>query len=75
MTGLFVDGNEPPGSSKALYNDESTFQFCGKVNRHFNPWRYSPCEGPRPTSRLLASRSHAEAEVDDHPIRMEVSCG
>ncbi|KAJ4446460.1 hypothetical protein ANN_13156 [Periplaneta americana] len=28
-------------------------------------------EGPRPTSRLLASRPHAEAEVDDHPIRME----
>ncbi|XP_069676566.1 uncharacterized protein [Periplaneta americana] len=32
-------------------------------------------EGPRPTSRLLASRAHAEAEVDDHPTRMEVSCG
>ncbi|KAJ4445723.1 hypothetical protein ANN_12408 [Periplaneta americana] len=32
-------------------------------------------EGPRPTSRLLASRPHAEAEVDDHPTRMEVSCG
>ncbi|KAJ4438368.1 hypothetical protein ANN_14310 [Periplaneta americana] len=32
-------------------------------------------EGPRPTSWLLASRSHAEAEVDDHPTRMEVSCG
>ncbi|KAJ4441765.1 hypothetical protein ANN_11623 [Periplaneta americana] len=30
-------------------------------------------EGPRPTSRLLASRPHAEAEVDDHPTRMEVS--
>ncbi|KAJ4435736.1 hypothetical protein ANN_18353 [Periplaneta americana] len=28
-------------------------------------------EGPRPTSRLLASRPHAEAEVDDHPTRME----
>ncbi|KAJ4449012.1 hypothetical protein ANN_00406 [Periplaneta americana] len=28
-------------------------------------------EGPRPTSRLLASRPHAEAEVDDHSIRME----
>ncbi|KAJ4432352.1 hypothetical protein ANN_20971 [Periplaneta americana] len=27
-------------------------------------------EGPRPTSRLLASRSHAKAEVDDHPTRM-----
>ncbi|KAJ4431755.1 hypothetical protein ANN_20360 [Periplaneta americana] len=32
-------------------------------------------EGPRPTTRLLASRPHAEAEVDDHPTRMEVSCG
>ncbi|KAJ4438553.1 hypothetical protein ANN_14500 [Periplaneta americana] len=32
-------------------------------------------EGPRPTSRLLASRPHTEAEVDDHPTRMEVSCG
>ncbi|KAJ4427768.1 hypothetical protein ANN_25421 [Periplaneta americana] len=32
-------------------------------------------EGPRPTSRLLASRPHAEAEVDDHPTRMDVSCG
>ncbi|KAJ4443725.1 hypothetical protein ANN_05475 [Periplaneta americana] len=32
-------------------------------------------EGPRPTSRLLASRPHAEAEVDDHPTRKEVSCG
>ncbi|KAJ4440520.1 hypothetical protein ANN_08661 [Periplaneta americana] len=32
-------------------------------------------EGPRPTSRLLASRPHAEAEVNDHPTRMEVSCG
>ncbi|KAJ4434310.1 hypothetical protein ANN_22865 [Periplaneta americana] len=31
--------------------------------------------GPRPTSRLLASRPHAEAEVDDHPTRIEVSCG
>ncbi|KAJ4429304.1 hypothetical protein ANN_26308 [Periplaneta americana] len=30
---------------------------------------------PRPTSQLLASRPHAEAEVDDHPTRMEVSCG
>ncbi|KAJ4426118.1 hypothetical protein ANN_26927 [Periplaneta americana] len=29
-------------------------------------------EGPRPTSRLLASRPHAEAEVDDHPTRMEL---
>ncbi|KAJ4443718.1 hypothetical protein ANN_05393 [Periplaneta americana] len=28
-------------------------------------------EGPRPTSRLLASRPHAETEVDDHPTRME----
>ncbi|KAJ4432897.1 hypothetical protein ANN_15153 [Periplaneta americana] len=28
-------------------------------------------EGPRPTSRLLASRPHAEAEVDDHPTRIE----
>ncbi|KAJ4449120.1 hypothetical protein ANN_00515 [Periplaneta americana] len=28
-------------------------------------------EGPRPTSRLLASRPHAGAEVDDHPTRME----
>ncbi|KAJ4448551.1 hypothetical protein ANN_10569 [Periplaneta americana] len=28
-------------------------------------------EGPRPTSRLLASRPHAEAEVDDHSTRME----
>ncbi|KAJ4431497.1 hypothetical protein ANN_20095 [Periplaneta americana] len=28
-------------------------------------------EGPRPTSWLLASRPHAEAEVDDHPTRME----
>ncbi|KAJ4446645.1 hypothetical protein ANN_13342 [Periplaneta americana] len=28
-------------------------------------------EGPRPTSRLLTSRPHAEAEVDDHPTRME----
>ncbi|KAJ4452304.1 hypothetical protein ANN_03824 [Periplaneta americana] len=28
-------------------------------------------EGPRPTSPLLASRPHAEAEVDDHPTRME----
>ncbi|KAJ4441262.1 hypothetical protein ANN_11116 [Periplaneta americana] len=32
-------------------------------------------EGPRPTSRLLASRPHAESEVDDHPTRKEVSCG
>ncbi|KAJ4439754.1 hypothetical protein ANN_07882 [Periplaneta americana] len=32
-------------------------------------------EKPRPTSQLLASRSHAEAEVDDHPTRMEISCG
>ncbi|KAJ4445847.1 hypothetical protein ANN_12532 [Periplaneta americana] len=30
-------------------------------------------EGPRPTSRLQASRPHAEAEVDDHPTRMESS--
>ncbi|KAJ4437780.1 hypothetical protein ANN_13718 [Periplaneta americana] len=28
-------------------------------------------EGSRPTSRLLASRPYAEAEVDDHPNRME----
>ncbi|KAJ4438948.1 hypothetical protein ANN_14902 [Periplaneta americana] len=32
-------------------------------------------EEARLTSRLLASRPHAEAEVDDHPTRMEVSCG
>ncbi|KAJ4427231.1 hypothetical protein ANN_24848 [Periplaneta americana] len=31
-------------------------------------------EGPRPTSQLLASRPHAEAEVNDHPTRMKVSC-
>ncbi|KAJ4440361.1 hypothetical protein ANN_08500 [Periplaneta americana] len=43
--------------------------------------RFSPTvsatalEGPRPTSRLLASSSHAEAEVNDHPTRMEISCG
>ncbi|KAJ4426172.1 hypothetical protein ANN_26981 [Periplaneta americana] len=30
--------------------------------------------GPKLTSRLLASRSHAEAEVDDEPTRMDVSC-
>ncbi|KAJ4452040.1 hypothetical protein ANN_03555 [Periplaneta americana] len=29
-------------------------------------------EGPRPTSRLLASHPHAEAEVDDHSTRMEL---
>ncbi|KAJ4451673.1 hypothetical protein ANN_03143 [Periplaneta americana] len=29
---------------------------------------------PRPISRLLASRSHSETEVDDHPTRMQVSC-
>ncbi|KAJ4443343.1 hypothetical protein ANN_05011 [Periplaneta americana] len=28
-------------------------------------------EGPRPTNRLLPSRPHSEAEVDDHPTRME----
>ncbi|KAJ4447345.1 hypothetical protein ANN_09350 [Periplaneta americana] len=28
-------------------------------------------EEPRPTSRLLVSRPHAEVEVDDHPTRME----
>ncbi|KAJ4450315.1 hypothetical protein ANN_01735 [Periplaneta americana] len=28
-------------------------------------------EGPRATSRLLASRPHAEAKVDGHPTRME----
>ncbi|KAJ4447333.1 hypothetical protein ANN_09337 [Periplaneta americana] len=32
-------------------------------------------EGPKPTSRLLPSRPHAKAEVDDHPTRMAVSCG
>ncbi|KAJ4429186.1 hypothetical protein ANN_26189 [Periplaneta americana] len=32
-------------------------------------------EGSRPTTRLLASRPHAEAEVDDHPTRIKVSCG
>ncbi|KAJ4436789.1 hypothetical protein ANN_16921 [Periplaneta americana] len=37
--------------------------------------RMSAREGPRPSSRLLASRPHAEAEVDDHPTRMAVSCG
>ncbi|KAJ4451131.1 hypothetical protein ANN_02571 [Periplaneta americana] len=31
------------------------------------------CEGPRPTRRLLASRPHVEAEVDNHPTRMELS--
>ncbi|KAJ4436291.1 hypothetical protein ANN_18922 [Periplaneta americana] len=31
----------------------------------------SPREGPTPTSQLLASRPYAEAEVDDHPTRME----
>ncbi|KAJ4448848.1 hypothetical protein ANN_00239 [Periplaneta americana] len=32
----------------------------------------SPVKGlDRPTSQLLASRPHAEAEVDDHPTRME----
>ncbi|KAJ4429489.1 hypothetical protein ANN_21658 [Periplaneta americana] len=30
-------------------------------------------EGPRTTSRLLASRPHAEAEVDDHPTRMKLA--
>ncbi|KAJ4438895.1 hypothetical protein ANN_14849 [Periplaneta americana] len=36
--------------------------------------RYSTArEGPRPTSRLLASRPHAEAEVDDDPTRMEAT--
>ncbi|KAJ4447364.1 hypothetical protein ANN_09370 [Periplaneta americana] len=29
-------------------------------------------EGPRPISRLLVSRSHSEAEVNDHPTRMEL---
>ncbi|KAJ4445931.1 hypothetical protein ANN_12617 [Periplaneta americana] len=28
-------------------------------------------EGPRPISRLLASHPHAEAEVDNHPTRLE----
>ncbi|KAJ4451224.1 hypothetical protein ANN_02684 [Periplaneta americana] len=28
-------------------------------------------EGPKPTSRLLASRSYAEVEVNDHPTRMD----
>ncbi|KAJ4426418.1 hypothetical protein ANN_27232 [Periplaneta americana] len=32
-------------------------------------------EGPRPTSRLLVSRPHAETEVDYHPTKMAVSCG
>ncbi|KAJ4441371.1 hypothetical protein ANN_11226 [Periplaneta americana] len=33
-------------------------------------------EGPRPASQLLASRPYAaEAEMDDHPARMEVWCG
>ncbi|KAJ4435908.1 hypothetical protein ANN_18528 [Periplaneta americana] len=30
-----------------------------------------PLAGTRPTSRLLASRPNAEAEVDDHPTRMK----
>ncbi|KAJ4431520.1 hypothetical protein ANN_20118 [Periplaneta americana] len=48
--------------------------------KRWKPWRIilkgiSSREGPRPTSQLLASRPHAEAEVDDHPTRMEVLCG
>ena len=31
--------------------------------------------GPRPTSRLLASRSLANAEVNDHPTSTGVTCG
>ncbi|KAJ4449843.1 hypothetical protein ANN_01249 [Periplaneta americana] len=46
--------------------------LCRDKASKVNPWRYSP-EGARPTSRLLASRPHAEAEVDDHPNSMEFS--
>ncbi|KAJ4433837.1 hypothetical protein ANN_16149 [Periplaneta americana] len=47
-----------------------------KLPRKITKWVNLP--GPvkgldRPASRLLASRLHAEAEVDDHPTRMEVS--
>ncbi|KAJ4433038.1 hypothetical protein ANN_15295 [Periplaneta americana] len=41
---------------------------------HLKKFLSSAREGRRPTNRPLASRPHAEAEVDDHPTRMEVSC-
>ncbi|KAJ4446680.1 hypothetical protein ANN_13377 [Periplaneta americana] len=49
------------------------YHLFGKLK---DPFAGRAREVPRPTSQLLASPSpHAEAEVDDHPTRMEISCG
>ncbi|KAJ4446666.1 hypothetical protein ANN_13363 [Periplaneta americana] len=86
MAGLCKVGNELPGSLKAVSNEASTLDQ-GRHGRDWprGPAWYgtgaavghreiSPAhEVPRPTSRLLASRPNPEAEVDDHPTRMEVS--
>ncbi|KAJ4435339.1 hypothetical protein ANN_17950 [Periplaneta americana] len=84
MAGLCEGGNEPSGSLKAISRSElerwvnsdkgiltKELYFPTVYDRN----KYKPFEGPRPTSRLLASRPHVEAEVDDHPTRMKVSCG
>ncbi|KAJ4437427.1 hypothetical protein ANN_17571 [Periplaneta americana] len=56
-----------------VFSDEATFHLSERFQKTHQ--RKLPPKGPSPTKRLLASRSHAEAEVEDLPTRMEVSCG
>ncbi|KAJ4440214.1 hypothetical protein ANN_08353 [Periplaneta americana] len=90
MAGLREGGNESQDSLKAIYigdggntdYDDGTndvveletmteeLRFCRSKKMFRNRPRRA-----KTTSRLLASRPHIEAEVDDHATRMEVSCG
>ncbi|KAJ4439484.1 hypothetical protein ANN_07608 [Periplaneta americana] len=71
-----IELRKNPGKNlnQSLMLAGSEFQSLGRAivkEDEYEEVRWDAREGPRPTSRLLASRPHAEAEVDDHPTSME----
>ncbi|KAJ4429521.1 hypothetical protein ANN_21690 [Periplaneta americana] len=72
QSSLMLAGSEFQNLGRAIVKEDEyeEVRWDGSVTVKRAAWTIR--EGPRPTSRLLASRPHAEAEVNDHPTRMEL---
>ncbi|KAJ4446311.1 hypothetical protein ANN_13006 [Periplaneta americana] len=69
----FGDGPQPalPRSKPEMWERNGDDDERGEVVCYIIILGATAREGPRSTSRLLASRPHSEVEMDDHPTRME----
>ncbi|KAJ4442182.1 hypothetical protein ANN_12048 [Periplaneta americana] len=74
ITGSTLKKKSPGRNSIALRLSEATVRSRALRLLSLGPFE-GPVKGPDRPAEAAGGRPHAEAEVDDHPTRMEVSCG